>query len=263
MSDLNIHRKILKVISSLHGVEQKGYNNYQKYNYTRQEDVINAIRPLLVENGLVILPEVIQEESIIVEGRGVILSKVTVEFKVIDIDSGDSIVIKSKGYGIDSGDKAIYKAITGAEKYFYMKTFLIGTPNDDAEADEQIEEVLNKSISNNNNFKSRNTYNPQNNVKRVTPIDNSKRVTPNDNSKKVNPTDNSQRINPINLNKDEKTIDKKLQDFLFVASRQNQDIVIKAINKFGYRSPNDIRVSDYKKILEVIKQSVKKLTGSF
>lgn len=39
------------------------------------------------------------------------------------------------GEGMDTGDKAIYKAITGAQKYVLMKTFLIPT-GDDPELEE-------------------------------------------------------------------------------------------------------------------------------
>src|SRR4029079_18402967 len=31
------------------------------------------------------------------------------------------------GYGDDAGDKGVYKALTGAEKYLLMKTFLVST----------------------------------------------------------------------------------------------------------------------------------------
>ncbi len=51
---------------------------------------------------------------------------------LLDVDSGESHVSTAYGQGQDKGDKGVYKAATGAEKYFLLKTFLIAT-GDDAE----------------------------------------------------------------------------------------------------------------------------------
>jgi len=56
----------------------------------------------------------------------------------VDTESGESFSCIFYGDGSDSNDKAIYKAITGAQKYALMKTFLVAT-GDDPEQDRQAE----------------------------------------------------------------------------------------------------------------------------
>lgn len=60
--------------------------------------------------------------------------QVTLKFILTDIETGfyeESLVT---GEGIDKGDKAIYKAYTGALKYYLANTFMVATGND-AEAE--------------------------------------------------------------------------------------------------------------------------------
>ena len=58
--------------------------------------------------------------------------KGNVEF--IDGDTGESYIAEGVGQGADSGDKGVYKAITGMMKYILLKTFLVPT-GDDPERD--------------------------------------------------------------------------------------------------------------------------------
>lgn len=57
-----------------------------------------------------------------------------VEFELIDIESGFSESTVITGEGIDKGDKAGYKAYTGALKYYLADKFMVAT-GDDAEKD--------------------------------------------------------------------------------------------------------------------------------
>ncbi len=47
-----------------------------------------------------------------------------------DVDSGEEIVAKVAGQGLDPGDKAPYKAMTGALKYALLQSFLLATGDD-------------------------------------------------------------------------------------------------------------------------------------
>jgi PDZ domain-containing secreted protein len=62
-------------------------------------------------------------------------AKVLMDYTVVDAESGESVHSRMAGYAEDSNDKALYKAITGANKYFYLKFLGIPT-NDDPEADD-------------------------------------------------------------------------------------------------------------------------------
>ena len=57
--------------------------------------------------------------------------------KMVDAQSGESLSSTIIGSGQDKGDKGPYKAYTGAQKYFLMKTFMIPTGDDPEKDDEQ------------------------------------------------------------------------------------------------------------------------------
>lgn len=63
-----------------------------------------------------------------------------VEFELIDIESGFNETSVITGEGIDKGDKAGYKAYTGALKYYLADKFMVAT-GDDAEKDSPSEKM--------------------------------------------------------------------------------------------------------------------------
>lgn len=67
------------------------------------------------------------------------------EFKLTDVDTGFYETTVITGEGIDKGDKAGYKAYTGAIKYYLANTFLVAT-GDDPE-NESPEQTMNKKNS--------------------------------------------------------------------------------------------------------------------
>jgi hypothetical protein len=57
------------------------------------------------------------------------------EITLTDSESGEQMVVPWHGVGEDTGDKAIYKALTGSLKYFYIQLLSLPTgddPEDDA-----------------------------------------------------------------------------------------------------------------------------------
>jgi len=59
-----------------------------------------------------------------------------VEYTFVDADTGESFTCKMPCAGVDTADKGIYKAITGGNKYFLLKTFQISSGGDDPELDQ-------------------------------------------------------------------------------------------------------------------------------
>jgi hypothetical protein len=62
---------------------------------------------------------------------------VTLACTLIDIDTGYSETSRHTGEGLDRGDKAGYKATTGAIKKFLSSTFLVATKDDPEREDEK------------------------------------------------------------------------------------------------------------------------------
>ena len=76
------------------------------------------------------------------------------EFKFIDGETGEEITFKMSGSGQDAGDKGIFKAISGAQKYALMKAFMIPT-GDDPEQDAGVDERNNRQSNPKANGKSK------------------------------------------------------------------------------------------------------------
>lgn len=125
MSEIKgIASKIVKVMEGIESVSKDGFNAFHKYKYVTDAAIVSEIRKVLIINKLIVIPKQI---SCTQTGD---LTTLLVEYTLIDADSGESIVTQSYGYGQDKGDKGVYKAATGAEKYFLMKTFLLATDDD-------------------------------------------------------------------------------------------------------------------------------------
>lgn len=133
---------MLKVLKKLHQCQKKidvmqkeGYNEFNKYKYLTETQVTTKIKELFDEQSLILhyQSEVVGSEVYQgAKGDTQFLVTVRVTYNIFDVESGESLSGVVYGQGADKGDKGVYKAITGAVKYLYMKMFNIPT-GDDAE----------------------------------------------------------------------------------------------------------------------------------
>jgi len=135
--------KLSEIMGAMRYIPKEGFNAAQKYKFVRESDVAEKVSELLAERGIYLHQTVIRhgrsELYTTVSGNTMWLTEVEVEFSFIDGETAEkSPASVFVGYGADTGDKGIYKAITGAEKYFLMKTFLVST-GDDPEADDKVD----------------------------------------------------------------------------------------------------------------------------
>ena len=135
--------KLAEIMGLMAHIKKEGFNPNQKYKFVRESDVAEAASRLLAERNIFLLQSV--EESTMEplfesrSGSQMFLTTVKMAFQFIDGDSDQKTeTVYFWGTGADTGDKGIYKAMTGAEKYFLMKTFLIST-GDDPEGDDKVD----------------------------------------------------------------------------------------------------------------------------
>lgn len=114
------------------------------YKAISEEKVTEAVRKSLVKNNLIIIP--VEQ----VHSKTDYLTTVDVKYRIIDIDTGDSVEVVSSGTGADTQDKGVGKAMTYSYKYMMLRTFAIPTGEDpdkvsSSELDDKIprNEVLN------------------------------------------------------------------------------------------------------------------------
>lgn len=136
-------KKLAKIMAETRWVEKKGRNTFFNYDYARETEILDAVRAKLAENGVFVFTSV-EAMDLRETGKrtrdGTPVNMVTVRTKHVfrDAESGETAEVFGTGCGEDAGDKAVYKAITGAMKYFISKNFLIST-GDDPEKDSEVE----------------------------------------------------------------------------------------------------------------------------
>jgi hypothetical protein len=130
-------RRIHEAALDVESVEKRGQNQAQGYQYAMAEDIAAAATKALLKQGVVADFEVVhcrQEPITTAKGTAGMMATVTANLHVTDTESGEAIVRQAMGSGSDyPGDKAIYKAMTGARKYAFIH--LLGIPiGDDPDA---------------------------------------------------------------------------------------------------------------------------------
>lgn len=133
----NLVIKLCEILGEVDRVPKRGRNEFHKYDYVMETDLVEAVRQKLAERNIFLLSSVeeLRREDTLTEAR--------IKFTFLDGDSGESLSFYYFGQGDDKGDKGAYKAYTGALKYAIMKNFLVPT-GDDPEADTETDRRANE-----------------------------------------------------------------------------------------------------------------------
>jgi hypothetical protein len=135
-AQLNLRQKLAVVRRRLVYVQKRGHNPRFNYSYVTAADIAGAVGDILAELGVVVVPrlESISHEAVR-PGRTEAehVARVVMCYSFVDVDTAEEITVKTAGEGLDSGDKAPYKAMTGALKYALLQSFLLATGDDPEE----------------------------------------------------------------------------------------------------------------------------------
>jgi hypothetical protein len=127
--------KIAQAMGQIQSVPKNGQVNFgnTNYDYATADDIMSAAKDAMAAAGLAIIPSVVDEDWNS-NGNNVYL---TIEYTIIDGESGETWTSRWRTQGNDSGDKAYWKALTQGKKYFLRDVFCIptGETHLDAEAD--------------------------------------------------------------------------------------------------------------------------------
>ncbi len=129
--------KLAQIMGEASYLQKKGRNTQQNYSYAAEADYLDLIKPMLAERKIAFLPTFSIERvdmGATKSGTPTFSVMVICHGQFIDGETGEVLSAQSIGQGIDTQDKAPYKAMTGAVKYLLSKTFLIPT-GDDPEVD--------------------------------------------------------------------------------------------------------------------------------
>jgi hypothetical protein len=137
---------ILKVTNEIGRIQKEGRNEFQRYKYTRWEDINEKLSPLLGEHGLIIVQSE-QSRSLLEENdKGSVLA-IVYHFTLVN-DHGEqwppvewTAIARLRDQKGVTDDKAASKCHTQAEKQFCIKQFKIRT---DDYGDDDAHETLPK-----------------------------------------------------------------------------------------------------------------------
>lgn len=123
----NALRKALKE----KGVLQKGgKNDFDRYTYFSEAQYKALFTELFSANGLELKFDELDYLTFEGSEKQANGRMPRLEFTLFDIDTGFFEKTNITGEGIDKGDKAGYKAYTGALKYYLANTFMVATGDD-------------------------------------------------------------------------------------------------------------------------------------
>lgn len=130
--------KLAKIMGEITHVAKNGKNTFHGYQYAMESDMLAAVRGKLAEAHIFVLTGVSSVEIRDTPKDG-FLTTIRTTHTFVDGETGETLEASSAGQGTDKGDKGVFKAITGATKYFISKNFLIPTGDDPEGFDEKRE----------------------------------------------------------------------------------------------------------------------------
>lgn len=135
--------KVRKILKDRGVLQKKGMNKFDNYSYFSEAQYKELFTQLLADNGLE-LQATEKEPPVMFEGtaKQPFGWRVTIRFGLQDMDTGFYEASDFSGIGMDKGDKGIYKAQTGALKYFLATTFMVATGDDPEKGDRSADKKI-------------------------------------------------------------------------------------------------------------------------
>lgn len=151
-----VYKKLMQIQKRIKAVSKdaQAYN----YSYVSGDKLLEIIRPMMDEYGLLLLPIVLNTSSEPITYKKwdkqqkaavdctEILHTIKMQMRWVDTEETEVIDIPFAAVGMNAFDKGFGSALTYAERYYLLKTFHISTSCDDvdavsAERDEAIEKA--------------------------------------------------------------------------------------------------------------------------
>lgn len=126
---MDIFKRIPQIMQELGAIAKERINQQQNYRYRGIDDIYNAVNASLAKHGVFCAPHVEdmrREERLSQKGITLLYTILTMKY-VFYASDGSSVVVKTVGEAMDSGDKSCNKAMSAAQKYAFIQVFCIPT----------------------------------------------------------------------------------------------------------------------------------------
>lgn len=127
-----IYTAIIGVMKSINAIGKDRKNQQQNFAYRGIDDVMNELHGALADNGVFVVPEVLNEERSTGKSKSggeLYYTRLKIRFTFYAGD-GSSVSAVVIGEAMDSGDKASNKALSIGLKYAMLQVFCIPTEDE-------------------------------------------------------------------------------------------------------------------------------------
>ena len=128
--ELNLREKFAEVRRRLGYIRKRGHNERHNYSYVMAADLAGSVGDILAELGVVVIPQLQSISTETPRSSNERIARVVMNYRFVDARSGEELTVRVAGEGADTGDKAPYKAMTGALKYALLQSFLLASGDD-------------------------------------------------------------------------------------------------------------------------------------
>lgn len=135
----NIYQRIVAVTDAIGSFTKDGKNERFNFKYAGIEGIVQALQQPCQDAGICLIQEARMLEPIQNEGKDIARCEVLTHAINID-DPDDRVTTVTAGYGFDTLDKGIYKAISGARKYAIFGLFGLHAGDEEPDAYQPAEE---------------------------------------------------------------------------------------------------------------------------
>lgn len=145
-----VAKKICEVMKKVEYLQKDGRVEFgrTRYSFLSEEKITTETRKAMAEVGLILYPinmEILDKEEITTKNGTARAFAIKVTYRIQDTESEEYIDVQALGEGMDSGDKALNKAMTGAFKYAQRQSFMIPTGDDPDYT--SSDEMINSSVA--------------------------------------------------------------------------------------------------------------------
>jgi len=129
----SLYRRMAEAMAQIKRLPKRGKNTHFNYEYVTDSDVLDAVRGAMGNVGIAFFNDVVDMSK---DGNR---TEIMLDAMFADSETGATVIVTWVGEALDSQDKGMNKALTGAVKYGLLKTFLMSTGEDDPD-DEAAED---------------------------------------------------------------------------------------------------------------------------
>lgn len=130
MSIPMIYPAMQKLVEEIGSIGKTRKNPQQGYNFRGIDDCLNNLQPALLKARVFLVPRIVEmsrEERASKSGGVLIYTTVKGEYDFVSSEDGSKVTAITFGEGMDSSDKSLNKAMSGALKYAIIQTLSIPT----------------------------------------------------------------------------------------------------------------------------------------